>query len=126
MTEIELELRDSHRRWIGSLVQHMRELIEDLRSCGISDELLAELEDRIWHLEKQTQAIASKPPYLVEALLTRLWVDACSLGAVNVESYGALGEDERAYFDDQAGEIERSVHTLSAAISATPTSKGLG
>lgn len=116
MTELRLDLRDSHRRWVGSVTQHMRDVIDDLRRCGVADELFAGLEEQISSLEETTEATPSAPPFLVEALLTRLWVDTCELRATNVEGYGALGDAERGYFDGQARELERLVHALSAAI----------
>jgi hypothetical protein len=111
-----LDLTDSHRRWVGSVTQHMRDVIEDLRRCGVAHEQLAELKRELQRLEDTTQAARSQPRFLVNALLMRLWVDACELAASSVESYGALGDAEHRYFDERARELEACVQRLGAAI----------
>ena len=54
-----LSLKESHRRWIGSVTGHMRDLLAELHRAGVAREVTAELERQIERLERETGA---RPP----------------------------------------------------------------
>ncbi|HZQ80731.1 MAG TPA: hypothetical protein VFB25_02010 [Gaiellaceae bacterium] len=116
MSALELDLSDAHRRWVSAVTQHMRDVIEELRRCGATKLQLAELKGSLTSFEDAVGVVRSQPPFLFEAFLTRLWVDACELNADSVEHYGALGERERRFFNKQAQMLERCIERLREAV----------
>jgi hypothetical protein len=94
----------------------MRDLLDELDRAGIDSGLTVEIERQIAELERATGTGPPQRGDLVGAALTSLWVLACELRAKSLQCYGALGERERAFFDEQAESLEQSASRLGAPI----------
>ena len=111
-----LSLKESHRRWIGSVTGHMRDLLAELHRAGVAREVTAELEGQIERLERETGARPPERPYAVDAALSSLWIDACELRAKTLRGFGELSDFERRFFDRHASLLEATVRRLREAI----------
>lgn len=94
----------------------MRDLLDALHRAGIDSGLTVEIERRITELERVTGARPRRRGDVVGAAVARMWVLACELRAKSLQGYGALGERERAFLDEQAESLEQSVSRLGARI----------
>jgi hypothetical protein len=119
----ELSLSTDHRRAIGMRLAAMAELAGTLRTLGLDEQLISQLERAIDETRVATAAFRpSAPPGRLPATIAQLLIAAAEIGPRHLTRYGELDDEAKRKLTDHSQRLTGIVDALSDSAGARSTS----